>query len=54
MPGIVFSANTEELSRLSVAVAELMGQYDWIAARAMTRGVQAARQEIQQKIFPMI
>jgi hypothetical protein len=54
MAGITYRADTVQVSRLSEATANLLGQYDWIAARAMTRGVQAGRQQIQQKIFPLI
>ena len=54
MAAITFKADTVQLSRLSEATANLLGQYKWIAARAMTRGVQAGQQEIKQKILPKI
>ena len=54
MAAIIFKADTAQLSQLSEAAARLVGQYEWIAARAMTRGVQVAQQEIRQKILPKI
>lgn len=54
MTGIVFTADTRDLDRMSVAWAHLIGQYEWIAARAMTEAAKIAKAGIQREILPMI
>jgi hypothetical protein len=51
---IRFDVNTIQVDRLQENVARLMGQYEWIAARAMTKGAIAAKTGIGRQIFPMI
>lgn len=51
---IRFDVNTIQVDRLQENVARLMGQYEWIAARAMTKGAIAAKAGISREIFPMI
>jgi len=54
MAGIVFTVDTGDLNRMSVAVARMIGQYEWIAARAMTEAAKAAKVGIEREILPMI
>ena len=54
MTTIRFATNSVDTDKLAVATSRLLGQYEWIAARAMTRGVQGAKQQIERQIFPMI
>lgn len=51
---IRFDVNTIQVDRLQENVARLMGQYEWIAARAMTKGAIAAKTGISRQILPMI
>lgn len=54
MAGVTFTADTRDLDRMSVAVAHMIGQYEWIAARAMTEAAKIAKAGIQREILPMI
>lgn len=49
-----FTVDTIQIDRMSESLARFMGQYEWIAARAMTKGAIAAKQGIAREIFPMI
>lgn len=52
--GVVFTVDTSEISRLSRGLAQMMGQYEWITARAMTDGAKASREAIRREILPRI
>jgi hypothetical protein len=52
--GIVFEVDTRQISRLSEATARLIGQYEWITARAMTEAAKAAKEQIAREILPKI
>ena len=54
MAGITFTVDTSEVSRLSVTLARLMGQYEWIAARAMTEAAKITRTALQREILNKI
>jgi hypothetical protein len=54
MAGITLTVDTSEVSRLSVTLARLMGQYEWIAARAMTESAKITRTALQREILPKI
>jgi len=51
MPGIALTVDTSQVSRLSTTVARLMGQYEWIAAKAMTESVKITRVALQREIL---
>lgn len=52
--GVAFTVDTLEISRLSQGLARMMGQYEWITARAMTDGAKSAREAIRREILPRI
>jgi hypothetical protein len=52
--GITLTVDTSEVSRMSVTLARLMGQYEWIAARAMTEAAKSTRTALQREILPKI
>jgi len=54
MAGITLTVDTSEVSRLSVTLARLMGQYEWITARAMTESAKITRTALQREILPKI
>ena len=54
MAGITFTVDTRELNRMSVAVARMIGQYEWIAARSMTEAAKITRTALQREILPKI
>jgi hypothetical protein len=54
MASVSFTVDTVQVSAMSKNLAALMGQYEWIAARAMTEGVKAAKAGIARDIFPKI
>ena len=54
MAGVTFTVDTGQLDQMSVAVARLFGQYEWIAARAMTEAAKVAKVGIEREILPMI
>lgn len=54
MASISFTADTRGVDQLAVSASRLVGQYNWIAARAMTRGVQLGREQIRREILPKI
>ena len=54
MTSIQFDANTAPVNALAARAAALMGQTDWITARAMTEAAKVAKVAIQREIFPLI
>ena len=52
--GVAFTVDTSEISRMSQGLARMMGQYEWITARAMTDGAKASREAIRREILPRI
>jgi hypothetical protein len=54
MASVSFTVDTSQVSAMSKSLAALMGQYEWIAARAMTEGVKAAKAGIAREILPKI
>lgn len=54
MAGITFTVDTSEISKMSRALAVLMGQHEWITARAMTTASKASKERIRAEVFPMI
>jgi hypothetical protein len=54
MAGITLTVDTSQVSRLSTTVARLMGQYEWIAAKAMTESVKITRVALQREILNKI
>jgi hypothetical protein len=54
MASASLTVDTSQVSALSKTLAAFMGQYEWIAARAMTEGVKAAKAGIARDIFPNI
>jgi hypothetical protein len=54
MAGITLTVDTSELNRMSVTLARLMGQYEWITARAMSEAAKITRTALQREILPMI
>ena len=54
MAGVTFTVDTRELDRMSVAVARMIGQYEWIAARSMTEAAKITRTALQREILPKI
>ncbi len=49
-----FDVDYSQIAGLSKSIAALMGQYEWISARAMTEGVKASKAGIARDIFPKI
>jgi len=54
MAEITFTADTSEINRMSVTVARIINQYEWIAARAMSEAAKVTRIALQREILPMI
>ena len=54
MAGITFTVDTSQVSKMSKALAVMMGQQKWITARAMTTAAKAAKTRIAAEVFPMI
>jgi hypothetical protein len=54
MAGITFTVDTSEISKMSKALAVMMGQHEWITARAMTTAAEAAKARVAVEVFPMI
>jgi hypothetical protein len=52
--GITFTVDTSEISKMSKALAVMMGQHEWITARAMTTAAKASKERIRAEVFPMI
>jgi hypothetical protein len=51
---VTLTVDTSELNRMSVTLARLMGQHEWITARAMTTAAKASKERIRAEVFPMI
>lgn len=54
MASVDLIIDTKQLDAMSRALANLTGQFDWIAARAMTNSAKAARAAVAQQILPKI
>lgn len=54
MAGITFTVDTSQVSQMSVGLARLMGQYEWIAARSMTEAAKITRVALQREIVNKI
>lgn len=54
MAGVVFTVDTAELNQLHVGLSRIMGQFEWITARAMTTAAKASRDAIRREILPMV
>jgi hypothetical protein len=54
MAGVVFTVDTSELNQLHVQLSRMMGQFEWITARAMTKAAYASREAIRREILPMV
>ena len=54
MAGVVFTIDTSELNQLQVGLSRMMGQFEWITARAMTTAAKASREAIRREILPMV
>ena len=54
MASVILKADTAQVSRLATTMAALIGQHEWICARAMTNGVKASREAIRREIFPLV
>lgn len=54
MASILFRAETGQVKRASLQLAELLNKTDALTAYAMTQGVKAAKRGIQKDIFPLI
>ena len=54
MASVDLTIDTAQLNAMSQRLARLYGQFDWIAARAMTNSAKAAKSAISRQILPMI
>lgn len=54
MPGIRLDIDTSGVDAAAAALAGLMGQTEWITARAMTKAAAAGKRAIQEQILPRI
>jgi hypothetical protein len=54
MAGIDLTIDTSELNQLQVSLSRMMGQFEWITARAMTTAAKASRDAIRREILPMV
>lgn len=54
MAGIQLTVDTSQISKMSKALAVMMGQHEWITARAMTTAAKASKTRIAAEVFPMI
>lgn len=53
MAHIDATIDTSEINQLQVTLSRMMGQFEWITARAMTTAAKASREAIRRKILPM-
>ena len=51
---INLTIDTSELDQLQVTLSRLMGQFEWITARAMTTAAKASRDAIRSQILPKV
>lgn len=54
MAGLDLTIDTTELNQLQVSLSRMMGQFEWITARAMTTAAKASRDAIRREILPMV
>ena len=54
MASVSLTVEAAGVSALNVAVSRMIGQYEWIAARAMTNAAKAARSAIASEILPKV
>lgn len=54
MAAITFTVESSGISAMSQTLAKAIGQFDWIAAKAMTESAIAARNAIRRDIHPRI
>jgi hypothetical protein len=54
MAGVDLTIDTSELNQLQVSLSRMMGQFEWITARAMTTAAKASREAIRREILPMV
>lgn len=54
MAGVDLTIDTSELNQLQVSLSRMMGQFEWITARAMTKAAYASRDAIRREILPMV
>ena len=54
MAGVDLTIDTTELNQLQVRLSRMMGQFEWITARAMTTAAKASRDAIRRQILPMV
>jgi hypothetical protein len=54
MAVVNLSIDSRQISAMNLALANLSGQFNWIAARAMTNSAKAAKGAVASKILPMI
>ena len=48
------TVDTSELKQVQVTIAQVIGQFEWITARAMTTAAKASRDAIRRDILPMV
>lgn len=51
---VSFTVDTSQLNATALRVSRMLNQFNWITARAMTKGALAAKQGISREILPMI
>lgn len=51
---VSFSIDSSQVNNLSLTLARVIGQYDWIAARAMTNAAKAAKAQLAEEVLPRI
>jgi hypothetical protein len=54
MAGITLTVDTSQVSKMSKALAVMIGQHEWITARAMTTAAKAAKTRVAAEVFPAI
>lgn len=54
MASVQFTVDSSGIDKASKALAMLIGQYEWVTARAMTTAAKAAKAKIAADVFPRI
>lgn len=54
MASVSFQVDTSGIGAMNAAVARMIGQYEWIAARSMTNAAKAAKVKLKATILPQI
>jgi hypothetical protein len=54
MASVDLTIDTSELNQLQVRLSRMMGQFEWITARAMTTAAKSSRDAIRREILPMV